>query len=69
MRMRLCVCICHLYLYLCMLWIGGFTFHTTTPLPFETRQLKVGNTIFVRYATRCYFSDLSTEAIKVEDLK
>jgi len=31
-------------------------------------QLKMGNTIFVRYATRCFFSDLATEAIKVEDL-
>lgn len=31
-------------------------------------QLKAGHTIFVRYASRCYFSDLATEAIKVEDL-
>lgn len=32
-------------------------------------QLKAGNTIFVRYASRVFFSDLATEAIKVEDLK
>lgn len=31
-------------------------------------QLRVGHTVFVRYATRCFFSDLATEAIKVEDL-
>jgi hypothetical protein len=32
-------------------------------------QLRVGHTVFIRYASRCFFSDLSTEAIKVEDLK
>eukprot|EP00798_Chlamydomonas_sp_ICE-L_P020607 gene20607-27407_t len=30
-------------------------------------ELQVGSTIFIRYAQRCYFSDLSTEALKVED--
>lgn len=37
--------------------------------PDGSLQLKVGNTVFIRYATRCFFSDLATEAIKVEDLK
>eukprot|EP00967_Tisochrysis_lutea_P116694 scaffold188130_cov18-Tisochrysis_lutea.AAC.1 len=32
-------------------------------------QLKAGHTIFVRYASRVFFSDLATEAIKVDDLK
>ena len=32
-------------------------------------QLKAGHTIFIRYASRVFFSDLATEAIKVEDLK
>jgi hypothetical protein len=32
-------------------------------------QLKAGHTVFVRYASRVFFSDLATEAIKVEDLK
>jgi len=32
-------------------------------------QLKAGHTIFVRYAARVFFSDLATEAIKVDDLK
>lgn len=30
--------------------------------------LRTGHTIFIRYAHRCFFSDLSSEAIKVEDL-
>lgn len=35
---------------------------------FDFRLLKTGNTLFLRYAQRCVFSDLMTEAIKVEDL-
>lgn len=31
-------------------------------------MLKNGHTVFIRYATRVFFSDLATEAIKVEDL-
>ncbi|GIL63911.1 hypothetical protein Vafri_17919 [Volvox africanus] len=31
-------------------------------------DLRVGHTVFIRYAMRCFFSDLATEAIKVEDL-
>ena len=31
-------------------------------------MLRNGHTLFVRYASRCFFSDLATEAIKVEDL-
>lgn len=31
-------------------------------------KLRCGNTLFIRYAHRCFFSDLSSEAIKVEDL-
>lgn len=31
-------------------------------------DLKTGHTVFVRYAHRCYFSDLSTEALKIENL-
>ncbi|KAG2489446.1 hypothetical protein HYH03_012082 [Edaphochlamys debaryana] len=31
-------------------------------------QLRTGHTVFVRYAMRCFFSDLATEAIKVEEL-
>ncbi|EFJ41204.1 hypothetical protein VOLCADRAFT_98871 [Volvox carteri f. nagariensis] len=31
-------------------------------------DLRVGHTVFVRYAMRCFFSDLATEAIKVEEL-
>ncbi|KAG2454263.1 hypothetical protein HYH02_001295 [Chlamydomonas schloesseri] len=30
--------------------------------------LRTGATVFVRYAMRCFFSDLATEAIKVEEL-
>lgn len=30
--------------------------------------LRVGATLFVRYACKCYFSDLSTQVLKVEDL-
>ncbi len=33
------------------------------------QQLRTGHTVFVRYAMRCYFSDLSTEAIKVGEGK
>lgn len=35
---------------------------------FDFNKLRMGSTIFVRYAHRCYFSDLATEAIKIEDL-
>ena len=34
---------------------------------FDWQQLKAGSTIFIRYAQRCFFSDLATEAIKCED--
>ncbi len=52
-------------------WVGGLPAHSTLRLGASPRapQLVVGNTVFVRYAARCYFSDLATEAIKVEDLK
>ena len=32
---------------------------------FRFTDLKAGCTLFIRYAQRCYFSDLATEAIKV----
>jgi len=35
---------------------------------FNFSLLKAGHTIFVRYASRVFFSDLATEAIKVDDL-
>lgn len=31
-------------------------------------ELRAGATLFVRYACKCYFSDLSTQVLKVEDL-
>lgn len=35
---------------------------------FDFSLLRTGNTLFIRYAQRCCFSDLMTEAIKIEDL-
>jgi hypothetical protein len=35
---------------------------------FDFSLLRTGHTLFIRYAQRCVFSDLMTEAIKVEDL-
>ncbi|GAX78531.1 hypothetical protein CEUSTIGMA_g5971.t1 [Chlamydomonas eustigma] len=35
---------------------------------FQFDELQTGCTIFIRYAQRCFFSDLATEAIKVEDM-
>jgi hypothetical protein len=34
----------------------------------DFRMLKSGHTVFIRYASRVFFSDLATEALKVEDL-
>lgn len=34
----------------------------------DFRQLQTGSTVFVRYATKCYFSDLMTQVLKVENL-
>ncbi|MEW5298096.1 MAG: hypothetical protein WDW36_001254 [Sanguina aurantia] len=41
-------------------------FPTSGTLDFT--QLQSGATLFIRYASRVFFSDLSTEAIRVEDL-
>lgn len=35
---------------------------------FDFTQLAAGHTLFIRYAHRCFFSDLATEAIRVDDL-
>lgn len=34
----------------------------------DFRELRAGAALFVRYACKCYFSDLSTQVLKVEDL-
>ncbi|KAI8467224.1 MAG: hypothetical protein J3K34DRAFT_431261 [Monoraphidium minutum] len=34
----------------------------------DFRQLRAGRTLFVRYACKCFFSDLATQVLKVEDL-
>ncbi len=35
---------------------------------FDFSELRTGSTIVIRYAQRCFFSDLATEAIKVRAL-
>lgn len=35
---------------------------------FDFRRLKCGSTVFVRYAAKCYFSDLMTQVLKVDDM-
>jgi len=37
-------------------------------LGFDFSELAAGCTLCIRYAQRCFFSDLATEAIKVEDM-
>jgi hypothetical protein len=36
-------------------------------MTFNPHSLKVGSTLFVRYAQKCFFSDMSTEVLKVDD--
>mmetsp|Transcript_6367 Transcript_6367/g.14131 ORF Transcript_6367/g.14131 Transcript_6367/m.14131 type:complete len:224 (+) Transcript_6367:65-736(+) len=40
----------------------------TPAAAFNYSDLQAGSTLFIRYAQRCFFSDLATEAIKVEDM-
>lgn len=35
---------------------------------FDFASLRAGATLFVRYASKCYFSDLSTQVLKAEDV-
>jgi hypothetical protein len=35
---------------------------------FDYRKLRCGHTVFVRYASKCYFSDLMTQVLKVDDM-